>query len=86
MDSVAVTSRANLFVIFISEDRTIDLLWLHTEKLKFDSINYSILKQSEVQSACAESTRKGVNQRWKGVTQTQQQRPESPTVTHLACV
>ena len=28
-----------------------------------------------------ESTQKGVNQRLKNVTQTQQQRPESPTVT-----
>ena len=33
----------------------------------------------------AESTHKGVNQLSKYVTQTQQ-RPESPTVTHLACV
>ena len=72
MTSVAVTSRANPFLIFISEDRTIDVLWLHTEKLEFDSINYSSLKQSEVQSTRAECTRKGVNQRWKDVTQTQQ--------------
>ena len=39
------------------------------------------LNQNEAQSARAESTHKGVNQRWKDVTQTQQQRPESPTVT-----
>ena len=37
-----------------------------------------ILKQNE---ARAESTRKGVNQRSKHVTQTQRQRPESPMVT-----
>ena len=43
------------------------------------------LKQNEAQSAWAESTHKGVNQLSKYVTQTQQ-RPESPTVTHLACV
>ena len=39
------------------------------------------LKQDEAQSARAESTDKGVNQRSKYVTQAQQQRPESPTVT-----
>ena len=38
-------------------------------------------KQNEAQSARAESTPKGVNQRSKYVTQTQQQRPLSPTVT-----
>ena len=38
-------------------------------------------KQDEAQCACVESTNKGVNVRWKDVTQTQQQRPESPTVT-----
>ena len=38
------------------------------------------LKQNETQRARAESTLKGVNQRSKDVTQTQQQRPESPTV------
>ena len=37
-----------------------------------------ILKQNE---ARVESTRKGVNQRSKHVTQTQRQRPESPMVT-----
>ena len=39
------------------------------------------LKQNEAQSDRAESTDKGVNQRSKYVTQVQQQRPESPTVT-----
>ena len=39
------------------------------------------LKQSEAQSARAESTHKGVNQHSKYVTQAQQQRPESPSVT-----
>ena len=33
-----------------------------------------------------ESTHKGVNWRSKYVTQVQQQRPESPTVTQLTCV
>ena len=42
-------------------------------------------KQKETQSACAESTNKGVNPRSKNIKQTQQQRPELPTVTHLAC-
>ena len=37
-----------------------------------------VLKQNEARE---ESTRKGVNQCSKHVTQTQQQRPESPTVT-----
>ena len=36
------------------------------------------LKQKEAQSICAESTSKGVNQRLKDITQTQQQRSESP--------
>ena len=40
------------------------------------------LKQNEAQSARAESTHKGVNQRSKYVTQAQQKRPESPTVTY----
>ena len=39
------------------------------------------LKQDEAESAGAESAHKGVNQRPKDVTKTQQQRPESPTVT-----
>ena len=54
------------------------VLWIH--------INMN-LKQNEAQSARAESTHKGVNQRSKDVTQTQQQRPESPmvTVTWHAC-
>ena len=39
------------------------------------------LKQNEAQSARAESTHKGVNQSSKDVTQAQQQRLESPTVT-----
>ena len=39
------------------------------------------LEQNEAQSAHAESTHKGVNQRSKDVTQAQQQRPESPAVT-----
>ena len=40
------------------------------------------LKQNEAQSARAESTHKGGNWRSTQV----QQRPESSTVTHLACV
>ena len=39
------------------------------------------LKQNESQSAHAESKHKGVHKRSKSVTQVQQQRPESPTVT-----
>ena len=39
------------------------------------------LKQNEARSICTESTHKGVNQRSKYITQVQQQRPESPTVT-----
>ena len=41
-------------------------------------INCNGLKQNEAQSARAESTHKGVNKRSKDVTQTQQQRRESP--------
>ena len=44
-------------------------------------INSKNLKQNEAQSARAESTHKGVNWRSKDVTQVQQRRPESPTVT-----
>ena len=43
-------------------------------------------KKNKAQSAHAQSVNKGVNQRPKDVTQIQQQRAESPTVTHLACV
>ena len=43
--------------------------------------NYIHLKQNEAQSARAQSTNRGVNHRSKYVTQVQQQRPESPTVT-----
>ena len=39
------------------------------------------LRQKETQSACAESPNKGVNPRSKDIKQTQQQRPESPSVT-----
>ena len=39
------------------------------------------LKQNEAQSARAESTHKGVNQRSKYVTQIQQQRSESLSIT-----
>ena len=39
------------------------------------------LKLNEANSARAESTHKGVNLRSKSVTQVQQQRPDSPTVT-----
>ena len=39
------------------------------------------LKPNEAQSARGESKRKGVNLRSNYVTQVQQQRPESPTVT-----
>ena len=41
---------------------------------------YHNRKQNEAQSAHAK-THRGVNQRLKDVTQTQQQRPESPTAT-----
>ena len=44
------------------------------------SAKTTIWNRNEAQSARAESTHKGVNQRSKYVTQTQQQRPESPTV------
>ena len=44
--------------------------------------NYATnLKQNEAQSARAESTNTGVNQRSKILTQVQKQRPESPAVT-----
>ena len=36
-------------------------------------------------SKTAQSTHKGVNKRSKDNTPIQQQRPESPTITHLAC-
>ena len=39
------------------------------------------LEHNDPRSANAQSAHKGVNQRPKAVTQTQQQRPESPTVT-----
>ena len=39
------------------------------------------LKQNDVQSARTKSTHEGVNQHSTVVTKTQQQRPESPTVT-----
>ena len=45
------------------------------------SLSLSNLKQNEAHSARAESAHKGVNQRWKYVTQVQKRRPESPTVT-----
>ena len=38
-------------------------------------------KQNRTYSAHVESTREGICYRWKDVTQAQQQRPESPTVT-----
>ena len=38
-------------------------------------------KRNEAQTACAEATNKGVNKRYKVVTQTQQQRGQPPTVT-----
>ena len=44
-----------------------------------DFLGYN-LKQNEAQSVRNISANKGVNQRSKDVTQTQQQRPESPTV------
>ena len=47
----------------------------------FDTCIIKNLKRNEVQSARAESTHKGVNQRWKYVTQVQKHRPESLTVT-----
>ena len=43
-------------------------------------------KQNQAQSACGESTHKGVNYRSKYVTQTQQQRHESPTVEDVPLV
>ena len=56
----------------------IKFIWNY--KTKFDALltisHY--LKQNEAQSAGAESTHKGVELRLKDVTQTQQQRPESP--------
>ena len=45
------------------------------------TVDRTNLKQNEAQSARAESTHRGDNQRSKYVTQVQQQRPESPTVT-----
>ena len=39
------------------------------------------MKQNEAHGACAEPTQRGVKKRSRNVTQTQQQRPESPTVT-----
>ena len=39
------------------------------------------LEHNDARSANAQSAQKGVNQRPKAVTQTQQQRPESPTET-----
>ena len=42
--------------------------------------NTTNVKHDQAQSARAESTHKGVNQRLKSVTQGQQQRPKSPTV------
>ena len=45
------------------------------------SFIFHSLKQNKTQSACAESTCKGVNQHSKDVTQTKEQRPELPTVT-----
>ena len=47
----------------------------------FLNLSHHNLKQSKAQSACAESTHKGVILRSKDVTQTQQQRPELPTET-----
>ena len=43
------------------------------------------VQNCEAQSACAASTHKGVNKHSKDVIQTQQQRPELPAVTLLAC-
>ena len=47
----------------------------------FQSDKTTNLKQNEALTAHAESANKGVNKRSKHVTQAQQQRPESPTVT-----
>ena len=46
-----------------------------------NTLQVTDLKHNEAQSARAESTHKGVNYCSKYVTQVQQQRPESPTVT-----
>ena len=46
-----------------------------------DNHDYDNLKQNQAQNARTETTLKEVNQRSKDVTQTQQQRPELPTVT-----
>ena len=43
------------------------------------------LKWNEAWSARAQSTRKGVNWRSKDVLPVQQQKPELPALTHLAC-
>ena len=61
-------------------------MWVHSKVILDKSTNDQIhidtnLKQTKAQTARAESTHKGVNQRSKYVTQVRQQRPESPTVT-----
>ena len=43
--------------------------------------NYCVLRNTYSHNHSVDSTHKGVNQRSKYVTQVQQQRPESPTVT-----
>ena len=42
---------------------------------------FSIIRNHKAVTTCAESANKGVNQGTKGVTKTQEQTPESPTVT-----
>ena len=57
------------------------------ERMQLELVWNTNPKQNEAQSARAESTHKGGNQRSKDVTQAQQQRPESPaaTLTPHAC-
>ena len=47
----------------------------------YKTLHFDNLKENKAQSTCAESTNKEINYHLKDVTQTQQQRPESPKVT-----
>ena len=67
------------------QQRCLDFVcWLRENMtgLFFNVFLSQYILQSETQSTHAESTHKGINQCLK---QTQQQRPESPVVTHPAC-
>ena len=72
-----------LFLLSLQREGTTDMSSLNVVFIDF--LLLWTLKQKETQSACAESTDKGVNQRLKCITQGQQQRPESPTVTLDYC-